>query len=187
MLSVLVMACSSAPAEREASPSLGMPAPGADVDNVEEMVVTPAASGFSNDLRELLTLGRSAKCEFSTPDGTVTMYMDGTRQRIEMMAQGTDAYTISDGVWLYSWSGTQGVKYELAAMKQMAEDLADDYPSTPQAPNTAADYADTAANVRCSAWTPSGDSFTPPSNVEFQDMAALLQQMQQYQGQMPDY
>ena len=182
-LVVLLAACEGG-AQTETRTSTETSSEDTSAETSAEADVRTNTETVSNDLRALLAAGRSAKCTFTTENGQVTMYMAGMKQRAEVNAQGTMAYMISDGTTMYSWAGDQGVKYNLADMQEFAAQYEGQSQSPPP---SASDYADVAADVRCSAWSPSGDSFTPPSNIEFQDMAALLQQMQQYQSQMPDY
>mgnify|MGYP001562413527 CR=1 FL=1 len=165
---LLLAACSSAP---EATPSSSMPVPGADVD---ETVVEKADDSLFSDIGALFKSGTAAKCVMKAEGSTVTMYINGQNQRMDMMGPNGEASTINDGTWMYVWSGASGVKMSLETIKQLSGDAGQNY-QTPE------DVASTSVDIKCSPAVVAGSMFLPPANVQFQDMSAMMQQIQDMQ------
>ena len=136
-------------------------------------------------LRELLTGGENLTCTFSYSqegadmDGTV--YVSGGKMRgdYSMMQGGEsfDSHMISDSELAYMWgsnsqTGTYGFKVPITDME--AEKGDSQY--------QAVDW-DQTMDIQCSRWMPDASKFNPPTDVNFQDLGAITQQMLPQAGQ----
>ncbi len=138
---------------------------------------------FTGGLNELMQRGRDAMCTFTRTDDTGTM--EGTvyvarngNMRGEFMLHMEEygdmqMHMIRDGDFGYTWgfpSQTEGTKIAL------------DDEMKPVDQNENEPSLDDPMEYRCTSWRADNRMFTPPSNVEFQDISAMMEQMMQ---QMP--
>lgn len=137
-----------------------------------------ADDGILTDVKALFKSGMAAKCEMTMPEGTATMYINGKNSRVDSMTQGQESHMINDGTYLYAWSGSEGMKMKLEKIEEAA--------SAGQSTQTPEDFAtQPGVDVQCRPTTVSGSMFMPPSNVEFTDLTAMMEQMQTQFN--PDY
>ncbi len=126
-------------------------------------------------LRSLLALGKSTMCTFTSASGgtstsgTVYLGADGDMHGMFETKTGTQTAVTShmivkDGV-TYAWTGTQGVKMNLAEMNANT--------STEMQANKYADF-DKQGDYKCSPWVRDDSQFTLPASVKFMDLNALL-------------
>lgn len=120
-----------------------------------------------------------------------TVYMDGERMRADGDASvlgdgepGDIATTLSDGEWMYMWSHEekQGMK-----MKIEEEDMMDEEEMMMDEEDEAGDFdedsiqdlidenADKDLDYSCEKWRVDEKMFIPPTDVEFVDMAEMMQ------------
>jgi len=86
-----------------------------------------------------------------------------------------DAHAIYTTDMMYSWTGTKGAMMNLAEVQLIADRMGQDY--TPESAETVVAKAE-AADAKCEAATVSEELFIPPTDVEFQDMTAILRQIE---------
>lgn len=124
-------------------------------------------------LRSLLGLGQNTMCTFASTNadvsssGTVYIGADGDMRGEFESKAGTQAAVssymiVKDGV-SFAWSGTQGVKMNVADINASAEAQAEKYVDL-----------DAQIGYECSAWTRDESKFVVPTNVNFMDIDALL-------------
>jgi len=135
----------------------------------------PAASLTDKitDLTAAMTAGMAMKCTYAYKNIQSEGWIKGQKYYFKTtMPQGV-GYVISDGTWMYTWQEgqTQGVKFNIAQMKTLSEGKEQGYQDMKQ---VSAD----ATNVQCTPDAAGDSKFTPPSNIQFQDMGELLKQMQ---------
>ena len=142
-------------------------------------------------LRSLLGLGQNVKCEFvyiddendNTTSGTV--YVAGERMRGDFdMMQDNEPYSmhmIRDAEYAYTWGdgpmGEMATKMKLETQTPTEANSTDPVDTDPFESDERVDY-------ECESWTVAASQFTPPSDVEFMDMSAQMEQMHMMQGDM---
>lgn len=110
--------------------------------------------------------GGAYRCTYTQGTSRSDYWVKGEKYYAELETVGTTTYVMSDGTWAYTWGGTggKGMKFRLeGAQKQSG--------SQPG-------YVDVAsirnnARIKCEPEAIADSRFTPPSNVEFQDMQEL--------------
>lgn len=154
-----------------------------------EMESVPAeeAPGLLN----FLTTRGAAKCVITSKDGAYTVMTDGKRVRIDGIAMpskdsagGTAPGTmINDGRYAYLWSGTEGTKFDLEALKSITQSFErPEGAGIPEAdPKDWKEWAESleasGAQYDCDAATVSESDFTLPATVQFTDLSELMKQM----------
>lgn len=158
------------------------------VDNNE--MNSPFVGEGTATFAALIESGGSYRCTFtSNADGVKSsgdLYTDGERFRVtaETTVEGEVVMSdmINNGATTYVWSetaeGTMGM--------MMANDLSETIPTGVEmypGDTTGVDMEQD-VSYNCEAWTGNESFFTPPSNVEFVDMQAMMQGMQDAFGTM---
>lgn len=134
-----------------------------------------------------LKSGKGVVCEIKTPEGEITVKSKGDKVRMDGMpwmdleSLGEDDITegssITDGDWMYMWSGQKGMKMNLKEMAEMSGDVeaeSDDYSWE----EWASDQDEMGVGYVCSESKISEDIFTPPSDVEFADWSEFMRGLQ---------
>jgi len=125
-------------------------------------------------IKGLLEKGLTQKCTITYPDneGTGTMYLSGRKFSSEFTmnvgeGQKITGYSVSDGNYIYIWSNasTTGTKMKIDTALENAPTGTD----TTQGGNLNEEL-----KFNCSGWTLDQAKFTPPSNIQFNDLTNLL-------------
>jgi len=140
----------------------------------------------NNTLLGWLKRGKGVRCAIKSEDEEVIMQTKNNKVRIDglagMMGQ-TEEETeepgamISDGEWVYIWSGTGGMKMNIKDMQEsMPEEQkaqAKDYSWE----NMAKAWQDEEAEYDCKEARIADTIFTPPNNIEFVDFSQFMSGM----------
>ena len=142
-------------------------------------------TSFTGGIAGLLKSGRDMQCEFSYADetmmtaGTVYVANGGQKVRGDFDTTLTDEETmtssiIQDGKIAYYWGSAmeQGIKMELDLDKSAFD--TDSYANTNSTTNPVANLEDN-VEYDCRGWVVDNRMFTPPSDVEFIDFAAMME------------
>mgnify|MGYP007044106072 CR=1 FL=1 len=86
---------------------------------------------------------------------------------------------INDGEWAYMWNGKNGNKFNLKEIQQGANPSANSQDETTNWKDWAKGMEANGANYDCNPTVVTDADFTPPSDVEFQDLNALMKSFQQ--------
>lgn len=134
---------------------------------------------------DLLKLGKTLKCTYSTQDENTTTtgvsYISNNKMRgdFEIITENNEkinSHMVSDGEWMYSWTDTmdQGIKMKLEEVS--AEDTT--------TPETNEDKSDTGLDAlknnvdyNCSKWVEDTTQFEIPTDVEFVDYSQMLKDL----------
>lgn len=141
-------------------------------------------------LDQVLAKGQSVKCTFTdTQDGTKvesTTYISGTRFRSETKTtdEGNETMEynmISDGEWAYVWSNQQetGMK-----MKYSDFEKPEDRETGPHNPVSNMMNAMKAYNYSCVPWITDPSKFNAPTDIEFQDLSAMMNDLEETTANM---
>lgn len=170
---------------------------GSDIDSVQNSDAEMRdVDTESNDMSgtgsflELFGRGKSFRCEFrSETEGNMsngTAYVDGARERVAMQGEyQTDGEkgsfnVITDGDTTYWWSetpeGKMGMK--MTVPEGTDEGTATEY-DTPHSGVSSPVGVTDEVSYDCDPWRVDASVFVPPSDVEFTDMDAFLENMMQ--------
>ena len=138
-------------------------------------------------LATLMTLGQTFTCEYRFSDnegnaGSGTGYFDGERLRVDssMTTDGErfNSSMINDGTFIYTW--TTGGTEQFAMKMRVPEDTGEpmDYTGPEEDSRSHVDM-DQEVEYDCDRWRVDPSVFVPPTNVDFMDMEAMMNEMMQ--------
>ena len=141
-------------------------------------------------LLSFLGQGRSVMCTFSHQDAETSFksegefYFDGVSEKFRVDSTTNDenetyvTHMINDGEFTYLWSeetGDQAFAMKMSAdihTKAEAQEFVDSNND-----NNKPVSLEEEVEYDCNSWSVDGTKFIPPSNVEFMDMASMMQEM----------
>lgn len=142
----------------------------------------------SKSLMDLISSGQSQRCTFETSgeDGTTkgTAYVSGTNARTDIVTtvdgKESEISMIRKGDDNYIWGSDleQGIKMTLSLDELSKNSQATQYTGSVD-PNQK-------VNFNCMPWTVDDSLFTPPANIKFTDMSAIMEKMKGTTGTMPN-
>lgn len=143
--------------------------------------------GEANQIANAMQSGQSLKCTIThKTDGSVMTYvvkgkqfrMDGAPVPVTSAGDANEVgHAISDGTLLYSWStpSNKGFKMtipteeELKAQADQYKNMAPDFSKPEVVEEYENDYT-----IQCDSAVLTNADFTPPTDVEFQDLSAMM-------------
>ena len=148
----------------------------------------------NQSLKDLMGSGKNLECswEFEDPEGkgrtTGLVYVAGNRSRSEVRVRvegegeelaNMDLISINDGEMGYMWNEgqTTGSKYNIAEMEKLGEEMSQGQENITQ--NQTQNDWENIYNYQCKNRRVDESKFSVPTNVEFTDMMAQMQQMQE--------
>jgi hypothetical protein len=141
-------------------------------------------SGFGS-LGNIMGFGDNVRCEFtSTFEGQTsegTLVTDSERFRLEATITDPESGTImsniiNDGTHTYTWgtSPEGAMAFKMANQEFEAETTTDFAPTAPSE-QAQVDF-EQQVEYDCNRWSVDNSAFVPPSDVEFMDMEAMMQE-----------
>lgn len=140
----------------------------------EETSTTSGASSVQASIKSLIGAGRNVTCDVTYTDGKGSgkIFVADKKFRgdfdTNMGGVTNKSHMIQDGTYAYVWTEDkkEGTKFSLESMMKLAAS------PNPQAQQS----ADLNSNVdmKCSSWGVDNSKLTPPADVTFQDMSAIL-------------
>ncbi len=130
----------------------------------------------NGSIRSLLALGKDTMCTYTTTSaqGTMsgTMYISGTMMRGDFqMKSGTsaavDSHMIKTGDTVYTWSGTQGAKMDMAMTGNSSN-------ANLNASQKSTMDLDQKVDYDCQSWSKDASKFVVPTTVKFVDVSAMM-------------
>ena len=156
----------------------------------------------NNSLTGWLKRGKGVECTIEDPDGN-KMVVQTKNNKVRMsgipyinMGNLNEAsepemngVSITDGDWMYTWSGNEGVKMNLKKMEEMAGEFSDEEPEDQKTwEESITELEDENVDYNCKEKRLSDDLFVPPKNVNFMDYSTLMEDMmnssKQFQNQL---
>ncbi len=134
------------------------------------ILLVSCAQAGTMDIATAMKLGKPIKCVSSQADQTSTIYMKGSKMRMDTMP--ADAHGIYTEDMVYSWQGSQGMMMKMSDVKQMVADAGQQYkaPSQEEVVERAK-----ATDARCEPVEADESMFMPPSDVQFEDVGKMMQ------------
>ncbi len=146
---------------------------------------------ITGSIKDLLGMGKALKCTWEGEKGmNGETYVDGKRMYSIMKntpagpnGEMGDSFVINDEKWMYTWSSlsTDGMKIAIPAedemknIEKMGEDVnvpkSIEKPASKDAVDMNKDY-----KYSCKPWIVEQAIFTPPTNINFVDMEAMMKQ-----------
>lgn len=160
--------------EGDGSPSVDETAREAVDKTVPEVQDAPGI-----DLTEAFMKGTPIKCTTKVGEQTSTLYIKEEKIRMDTMP--ADAHGIYTKEMMYTWTRDKGAMMNLAEVEQIAGRMGDEY--EPQRPADVVAKAEQ-SNAECEPATVSDELFSPPADVQFQDMTEILRQLEGVVGDM---
>lgn len=149
----------------------------------------------NNTLLGWLKRGKGVKCTVQAEEGEMVVQTKNNKVRIDgmagMMGQSEEkseepGAMISDGEWVYIWSGDEGMKMNIAAMEesmpQEQKTQAEDYSWE----NMAKAWQDEEVEYDCKEASIADSAFTPPSNIKFVDFSEFMSGMTELGQEMEE-
>ena len=157
--------------------------------------------GVNQPLKDLIGSGKNLECswEFENPENggktSGLVYIAGNRSRSEVRVRvegegaelaNMDLISVSDGEMGYMWNEgqTTGSKYNIAEMEKLGEEMQEGQENMAQ--NQVQNDWENIYNYECKNWRVDESKFSVPTNVEFTDMMAQMQQMQEQTEDMKE-
>ncbi len=137
---------------------------------------------FRGSVSDLYKLGKDITCTFERSDdaGTMsgTVYVTGEKMRGDFQitqagGESFDSHTISDGEWIYTWGATQ-LGYVGTKIKITETEDVEQTGEASETPNLDEEF-----DYKCNSWNVDNSLLVPPSDIEFQDLSATMQQLQE--------
>lgn len=157
---------------------------GVPVETTDSRSRDDSLSGFGS-MMDILSLGRSVLCEYTYSDtatggqGSGVGFFNGKRMRIdsETTQDGKrfESHVINDGESLYSWTESSEGSFAFVTEvgdSRMQGNFGD--AGIPEA-DSAVQPLDEDVSYDCRSWNVSETTFTPPSDVNFVDMSAMME------------
>jgi len=143
-------------------------------DNTAAM--QPTSGSQPTSLKDLMMSSSSQKCDVSFTNGNTqsqgTIYVGNGKFRGDFSAtvNGTTtmSHMISDQQTSYMWVEGMATGYKMAAVANSTTTAPSQANSQAVDPNANYDY-------HCSNWPVDNSQFTPPTNINFTDMSAMMQ------------
>lgn len=166
-LFTLMVSCSPQPEVTE-EPVIVAP-----VEAPEVQVQPEPVAEEKQDLVMAVEEGVSMKCVSATGGQTSTLQMKDGKLRVDTVP--ADAHAIYTKTMVYTWKGLKGTVMNLGEMRQIAENMGQEY--EPESQEQVVAKAE-AADARCERVAVSDDVFVPPVDVEFQDLTEVMRQLE---------
>lgn len=147
---------------------------------------------FKGSFRDLMKMGKSMKCEIVYSDqemeSTSMIYVSDNKIRNDVEVKDADgktivSHTIIDGDWMYLWTDGQKQGTKMKIEEQQAEQ-----PEVPEEVEANLQHSrpqesekrnlDEEFDYKCSPWIVDNSKFIPPTNIEFVDYSAVMEEMQ---------
>ena len=138
----------------------------------------------TGSIRDLLHRGVAQKCTYETPQGEKgTIYTDGKRVYAEIRNApvpaeiGKNVNMINDGEMMYTWdlATKKGQKLSLATTKDTKGSSSSFMPESSERVDTS--MLDSNYDMTCTAWSIDESKFVAPSTVQFVDMSAITEKL----------
>jgi len=151
--------------------------------SVQEISQNENADGSqSGSFADFLGMNKNQKCTWDGgQDGSSTLYTDGTRGKMEIVGQmddkNTTSYMVNDGEWVYTWNSgsTTGMKMNPEEMDdEYMEDYEEDEMYEEMDDEDSHDLSNQEFKLNCEDWKVDASMFTPPANIEFTDLSAMM-------------
>ena len=183
LLVVLLLGIAGCGGDAEPAADTGVETGKASSDAPVAAAADDKEESISGSIKDLMARSVPMKCTWSFSaegmDSSGTAYVNGDKYSTQISADGETFNFISDGDYIYIWNTIQpkGTKMSIEAMEEMG---ADTEAGDVEAGSMSMDTLEADYDYKCAPWIVSNSKFVPPSNVEFQDMTEMMQQMQEF-------
>lgn len=174
----------------------GMSGPQASQTTEESKTTQESAVNESMSLKDLISQGKQQKCTWTVNDEQTstegTVYISGENFKQEMKVNDPKnggqqtMYSLSDGQSLYTWNTMMpGVGYKVNMQEMMDKETPTEMETEDSKEQDTVRQKETDLNqdynFKCETWMADSNQFVLPSDIKFQDMGEVLNQMQEFQ------
>ena len=147
--------------------------PAVDAAKPAEPATQPVADTGMMDIAKAVQLGKPIKCVSEQSGQTITIYMKGSKMRMDTVP--ADAHGIYTEDLMYTWQAKQGSVMKIADIKALSAEAGEQYK-----PKSQSEIIENAqkVNSKCEAYDVSESLFTPPADVQFQDLTEMMKQLE---------
>lgn len=146
---------------------------------------TSGTSMVQASIKSLLGAGKNISCDIVYKDdkgsGKIFVADKKFRGDFETVTNSvaSKSHMIQDGINVYMWTDDkkEGTKFSMEAMMKIA--------SSPNPQTQQSADLDSNVDMKCSSWTVDNSKLTPPMDVTFQDMTAMMEKVGSMQKQLP--
>ncbi len=148
-----------------------------------------------NTLTDWLKSGKGVKCDVETAEGKITIKTKDGKVRMDgvpwmnmenLGEEVSEGSSISDGDWMYMWSGQKGIKMNLKEMSEIGAEDDNEFDEEDYSwEDWSADQDEMGTSYKCEESKISNDEFTPPADVEFTDWGEMIKGFQNLGNNLP--
>jgi predicted small secreted protein len=144
-------------------------------------------SSFTGTVMDLLSMGKSMKCTAKYAaegvENNYTMYTMGDKvyseMEVDMGAEGKISQrSLMAGDMVYTWNPETNMGTKMS-LKEFEDVDVDADVETPEEQDSSYKDFKQEFDYNCKAWVPNPSLFSPPSDIEFVDMTAMMKDMQE--------
>jgi hypothetical protein len=144
-------------------------------------------SSLTGSFLDILKMGKSVKCEgtLENDEGTMNLevYASEEKSYTETQVESSEGeknsmYAIFDGEWFYNWGDLipTATKMKVSDVEELSDTFKDPETSIEDEEAPAGDMAEE-LDYKCSPWVPDMGKFIPPKDVDFVDMAQMMDEL----------
>ena len=133
------------------------------------LCLASSAQAETNSFSALMAAGVPVECDFQKTDGSQsgTVKLAGGKMRMDSTDSNGLVHMIRDDANMYVWGDQMGAGMGMIMPAQMGGGAGGPMGGPQVDMEEEMDFT-------CKPWPVSGDSFEPPSDVQFQDLAAMM-------------
>jgi major membrane immunogen (membrane-anchored lipoprotein) len=142
---------------------------------------------------DILKMGKSVKCTGTMEDDEGKMelqvYASGEKSYTESVVTSTEdetfnLYSIFDGEWFYNWGDMlpTATKMKVSDVEELSENFEEPEDTMEPADEKPTGKMMEDLDYKCAPWIPDDSKFVPPADVEFVDMAQMMEEMTEMYG-----
>lgn len=148
--------------------------PGTTPESTPEPVSGDNGGGLSGKISDMLARGDELKCEASSEEGEWTYYIKGEDSRTEVTVDGKQTNIIALSKCMYMWKAGDSEGVKICATGEEEPEVGDFNNLGGAEPGEMSEVQTPEIDFSCQKANVGKDLLTPPSNVNFVDLATVM-------------
>ncbi len=149
----------------------------------------------NNTMLGWLKRGKAVECIVTSPDGEIKIKTKNNKVRIEgipfmfgdnIEKPTNDGVSVTDGDWMYMWSGNKGTKMNIKELEEMSGEVKEEEEKQNTWEDNVKEWEESGFGYDCKEVNLSNSEFSPPNDVEFIDFSESLKSLQELGQQMAE-
>jgi major membrane immunogen (membrane-anchored lipoprotein) len=189
VLPLLLTACIKKPGQQDPQDTTGQ--------QEQQQEQTNDDGSLVGSFVDILKMGKNIKCTGTVTDdeGTMdlTVYASGERSYTESEITSTEGetfemFSIFDGEWFYNWGDMQptATKMKVEEVDDLSDNFENAEPATDSTEDQTAGKMMEDMDYKCMPWIVDNSKFTPPADIEFVDVAEMMEEFSKSLENMDD-